>query len=357
MNAGDAPMTAPLVTVLIDTYNHGYLLEKSIESVITQDFPADQFEILVIDDGSTDDTAERVRKYGSRVRYLRKANGGQASAFNAAIPEVRGEIVALLDGDDWWESGKLSAVVNAFEQNPEVSAVGHGYHHFYEATKEMKLCVPPERTVLSLATPEAARGAMREWAFLQTSALTVRKKVLERVVPIPEALVFSADFPIAAAAVAMNVLILAQPLGYYRVHAGNLYAGDSADIARTRRKCEMDELMHSLTWPMLLQLGAPADSVSALLGAGWIEASRRRLHLYGGSRLRTFRTEMRAFHLAVANPSIGYRLFKYLGVGAATLLLSPQQFYGALSWYSKRDLKRFRERVFQKEAAPRDEPR
>jgi len=70
------------ITVLIDTYNYGRYIEEAIESVLAQDFPAEEMEILVVDDGSTDDTRARVGKYADRVKYIYKKNGGQASAFN-----------------------------------------------------------------------------------------------------------------------------------------------------------------------------------------------------------------------------------------------------------------------------------
>ena len=78
-------MSNPFVSVLIDTYNHERFIEQAIVSVLEQDFPSSQMEIIVVDDGSTDRTAEIVRKFESRVRLLRKPNGGQASAFNTGI--------------------------------------------------------------------------------------------------------------------------------------------------------------------------------------------------------------------------------------------------------------------------------
>src|SRR5579871_6434531 len=107
----------PLISVLIDTYNYGRYVEEAIESVLAQDFPADEREILVVDDGSTDDTPARVRKFGGAVTYLRKSNGGQASAFNFGLSHAGGKYVALLDADDYWLPGKLSRVAEEFEKH------------------------------------------------------------------------------------------------------------------------------------------------------------------------------------------------------------------------------------------------
>ncbi len=78
------------VSVLIDTYNHEHFIEHAIASVLEQDAPMADVEVIVVDDGSTDRTPEIVRRFEPRVRLLRKANGGQASAFNAGISECNG---------------------------------------------------------------------------------------------------------------------------------------------------------------------------------------------------------------------------------------------------------------------------
>src|SRR5215469_11388216 len=101
------------VSVLIDTYNHEPYIERAITSVLEQDMPMDGVEILVVDDGSTDGTPEIARRFEPRVRYLRKPNGGQASAFNFGFAQLQGDIIALLDGDDWWEKEKLRLVLDA----------------------------------------------------------------------------------------------------------------------------------------------------------------------------------------------------------------------------------------------------
>src|SRR5437016_5071357 len=121
-------MKAPFFTVLIDTYNHGEFVEDAVSSVLAQDFPAEEREILVVDDGSTDDSEERLRKFGEKIRYLRKKNGGQASAFNFGFEHARGEVIALLDADDVWLPAKLGQVYEEFERHP---AAGMVYHRLY----------------------------------------------------------------------------------------------------------------------------------------------------------------------------------------------------------------------------------
>src|ERR1700747_3336701 len=110
-------MTTPHISVLIDTYNHERYIEQAIVSVLEQDFPAAEREIVVVDDGSTDRTPEILHKFAPQIHLVRKRNGGQASAFNAGIPQCKGEVIAFLDGDDWWAPEKLARVVAVFAAN------------------------------------------------------------------------------------------------------------------------------------------------------------------------------------------------------------------------------------------------
>src|SRR5580704_15173593 len=119
-------MVTPFLSVLIDTYNHERFIEQAILSVLAQDIAEGEREIIVVDDGSSDRTPEIVRRFEPRVRLIRKTNGGQASAFNAGIPECSGQIIAFLDGDDWWTPGKLQAVGGVLAGDAKVGLVGHG---------------------------------------------------------------------------------------------------------------------------------------------------------------------------------------------------------------------------------------
>lgn len=345
----------PLVSVLIDTYNHERYIEQAIVSAVEQDLSTGDYEIIVVDDGSTDRTAEIVRKFVPRVRLLCKKNGGQASAFNIGFAKTSGEYIALLDGDDWWMKGKLKTVLSSFARNPQDAAVSHGYYEYHEGSSEVRPCCPQQEEVLHLRTPQAAQLARDNWRFLQPSALVARRRVFERVIPIPEVLTFSADSPIATASMAMGVRVLAEPLSYYRLHSQNLYSIGSSDALKLRRKYEMDDQMFTLLHPILLKLGVSSDSVSILLDEPWIRVNRLSLRTFGGSRRKALQTEIRAFRSQYGNPSFGYCVFKYLVVGAATLLMPPQRFYRLRDWYGQNDLGRFREWIGKSKVRPEAE--
>jgi hypothetical protein len=165
--------------------------------------------------------------------------------------------------------------------------------------------------------------------------------------PIPEEMRFMADVPIQAAAMVKGTLVLDEPLAYYRHHSKNLHAIGSKDGSDLRRKYEMSELVYGRVYRRLVELGVPEETVSILLGHVLLEAKRLRLSRFGGSRLDAFRTEMQAFRADFKNPSVGYRLFKYLVMGAATLALPARRFYKLRDWYAAQQLGRYRQRLFK----------
>ena len=226
----------PAVTVLIDTYNHERFIEQALVSVLEQDFPADDVEILVVDDGSTDRTPEIVRKFEPRVRLLRKANGGQASAFNTGISEARGEIIAFLDGDDWWMRNKLTRVTQAMRANPALGIVGHGIVMTYLDGREQSETLR-DGFHFQADTLEGALLFRRRGAFLGTSRMTIRTKLLREIGPVPEALIVQADeYLYTLASVLARAQILPKTLTYYRLHESNGFHNLSGDLRLVRRK-------------------------------------------------------------------------------------------------------------------------
>lgn len=335
-------MTAPRVSVLIDTYNHERFIAQAIQSVLDQDFPADAMEIIVVDDGSTDRTPEIVRQFEPRVRLIRKANGGQASAFNAGIPETRGEFVAFLDGDDWWAKMKLRTVVDAFMEHADIAAVGHGFLEVNEDGQQVEVFVPAETCRLGLSTTEAARVADLGRTYLGTSRLAIRRSALDRIGPAPARPFYGADTPLYTLALGLGgAVIINQALAYYRRHSANLFLTDLDNTDKMRSKCEMLDVQLEFLPPKLRQLGVAPDVIAALLESDRIELERLRLQLEGGSRWKTLQAEIRGFKASYRKASPGYFLFRCL-VALIILAFPPRRFYQIKNWYAKKNLGRFR---------------
>ncbi len=114
-------MSRPTVSVIIPTYNYGRFVTEAVDSVLAQTHP--DREIIVVDDGSSDDTPQRMAPYADRVRYLRQANQGPSASRNNGIAAARGEFVAFLDADDIWHPQILEAQLSYLGAHPEVALV------------------------------------------------------------------------------------------------------------------------------------------------------------------------------------------------------------------------------------------
>src|SRR5271170_2638660 len=106
----------PLVSILVSNYNYARYIGESIQSALDQTY--DNLELIICDDGSTDDSVRVIEEFerkDSRVRFIRKGNGGQASGFNAAFAASQGEIIPLLDSDDRFLPHKVERIVANFQ--------------------------------------------------------------------------------------------------------------------------------------------------------------------------------------------------------------------------------------------------
>ena len=117
----------PRVSVIMPAFNVAWCVRQAMDSVLSQDFT--DLELIVVDDGSADNTAQVIQSHpDSRVRYVHQPNsGGCSSPRNAGLVRARGELIALLDADDQWLPGKLSAAVRVFDQAPHLGLVFTNY--------------------------------------------------------------------------------------------------------------------------------------------------------------------------------------------------------------------------------------
>ena len=110
-------MNPPLVSVILPTFNRAWTLKDAVDSVLNQDYP--YIELIVIDDGSEDNTQKLLERYKNRVVILKQENSGVSAARNAGIKNSHGEFIALLDSDDTWDKRKISCQVEFFKRHPE----------------------------------------------------------------------------------------------------------------------------------------------------------------------------------------------------------------------------------------------
>jgi len=106
----------PLVSVVVTTFNQAAYIEQALESALAQSYRS--IEVIVVDDGSTDETRDVIRRFGDRVIPIFEANQGVAASRNVGSQQARGELLAFLDGDDVWRPEKLAVQVDAAERNP-----------------------------------------------------------------------------------------------------------------------------------------------------------------------------------------------------------------------------------------------
>jgi glycosyltransferase involved in cell wall biosynthesis len=118
----------PKVSVIIPSYNCGRFLSEALASVYAQSFQ--DFEVIVVDDGSTDNTEEVIKTYLDRIRYLRQFNRGAAAARNQGLKMAHGSLIAFLDADDLWEREKLAAQVALMDSRPELGVAYANFTHF-----------------------------------------------------------------------------------------------------------------------------------------------------------------------------------------------------------------------------------
>jgi glycosyltransferase involved in cell wall biosynthesis len=255
----------PRVTALIDTYNHERYIEHALRTVLDQGLSSQELEIIVVDDGSNDKTASIVETFAPRVKLIRKKNGGQASAFNSGFEASNGEIIAILDGDDWWAKGKLQTVLKAMDENPSIAAVSHGHFEVDEETQETRERKPTRTGLIKFNEMQDVNDVFSAWRFLLIGSLTVRRSLMEWLFPLPEEMVFMADTPLQVAAIFSGVLILDQTLFYYRQHSQNLFALQSPDKLKLKRKSEMAKVVYGLMPNIFLKRGVSAENVWNLL--------------------------------------------------------------------------------------------
>jgi glycosyltransferase involved in cell wall biosynthesis len=203
-------MHRPLVTVVTPSYNQGQYIRKTIESVLSQDYP--NLEYIIMDGGSNDATAAIVKDYSSRLTYISEGDRGQSHAINKGFQMARGDIVAWLNSDDLYLPGSIGKAISAFHRQPGAGAVyGEGYLIDSEGRIQSRFPHTQEFDLWRLMY-------LSDYILQQT--VFFRKTVLQEIGPLDESLHYTMDWDILIRiAKSYSLAYTPEYLGCLREHA------------------------------------------------------------------------------------------------------------------------------------------
>jgi glycosyltransferase involved in cell wall biosynthesis len=220
----------PLVSILINNYNYGNFLPEAIDSALNRTYS--NIEVIVVDDGSTDNSHEIIKSYGDRIIPVLKKNGGQASAFNSGFAHSKGEIICFLDADDLFLPGKIQQVINTFQDHPDIGWFFHRLEFFGNSQEKLlqnskNLKSSDRYDLREKIISGKLRGSMPS-INLATSAMCFRRSLLETILPMPEEIRITSDDYIKYIALGTSPgYISTDILSSQRIHNNNAYTARS----------------------------------------------------------------------------------------------------------------------------------
>ncbi|MBI3058368.1 MAG: glycosyltransferase [Deltaproteobacteria bacterium] len=220
MNIKPTNRRAPSVSVVIATYNRARFLPETIDSVLGQRFR--DFELIVVDDGSTDDTSELLRSYGDRIRILCQENRGPAAARNLGIRHARGRWILIQDSDDLSTPDHLEALFAFAEKNPDCGMVFANGAYLGGPEHNRETIIPKEKS-RRLAQQGVRLLDLFEKSIVRLQAALLSKTCLETIGGHDESLRICMDLDLAFR------IFMRYPVAYldkvvflYRKHEGNI---------------------------------------------------------------------------------------------------------------------------------------
>jgi len=259
----------PLVSVVINNYNYAQFLSQAIESALIQNHKP--IEVIVVDDGSTDNSREIIEQYGDRIHAIFQVNGKQAAALNTGFSACKGEIILFLDADDYLLPTAIEKIVSAFKP-------GIGKVHFrlqVVGTDDQPLGYYIPSIGMQISEGEVWRNLVKTSSYVSSpmSGNAYRRDTLTPVFPIPDAYKTTADdyLMISTPFYAGELAGINEATGVYRVHDSNQWALTSVSGSRFRRFVNHDLQNFALLKQRAeaLSLKLPEDLEQRSLGRIW----------------------------------------------------------------------------------------
>lgn len=202
-------------SVIIPCYNHAHYLAQAIESALAQTRLVD--EIIIVDDGSTDDTRDVAVRYGDNIRYIHQENQGLSAARNTGIRAATGDLIAFLDADDLWLPEYLATLVPVLEADPSLGAAYGGVQYVDEACRYLF------QKTTRVVPPDQVHNTLIEGQFFPPQAVLMRKSCLDQVGLFDTTLCACEDWDMWLRLAASYPMIgTSQICALYRMHGTNM---------------------------------------------------------------------------------------------------------------------------------------
>ena len=258
---------AELVSVVITNYNYAGFVATAVDSALNQ---GEMVEIIVVDDGSTDDSLAVLDRFGDDISVISKPNGGQGSAFNAGIAAATGPLVMLLDADDRMLPGAVDRLRRAAAANPDAIMFLHPLVVIDGEGKPTGATLPESnRTLPSGNMRSQVMSTPDDVSWQPTSGLAFRSECLRPVLPIPEE-----PFALCADVYLVNtvplygpIAALTEPGAEYRDHGANAHLRSGFDLDRARATLRRSEVTQEEIRRRAVELGLSPEGVHLTLGS------------------------------------------------------------------------------------------
>lgn len=256
----------PLVSILINNYNYGHFIGEAIESALKQTYALK--EIIVVDDGSTDNSRDVIAGYEGKITAVLKENGGQPSAFNTGFLHSSGEIICFLDSDDTFMPEKVCAVVEALRKSPDAGWCFHVTRVVDRSGAIVATCGPSRSEECDLRN--RAKSGRLKLLTPSTSGISFRRTLLGKLLPMPDAPgIELSDIYLKCAAVALATgVCLNAELAVQRLHGNNLYT--------YRRDVITARVLSRTGWELRRQFPAIRKLANKLIASALYESARNR---------------------------------------------------------------------------------